>query len=99
MKKNEEKIKEKTDADRSDEMFRSYRNLEKKTEGGYFHYKDYNSLTQIIFIDRINEIINENQINEAKSRINNCLGKQKTDSIKEKINFIESEYKRIVNQS
>ena len=98
MKKNEEKIKEKTD-DRLDEMFRSYSNLEKKAEGGYFHYKDYNSLTQIIFIDRINEIINENQINEAKSRINNCLGKQKTDSIKEKINFIESEYKRIVNQS
>jgi len=32
-------------------------------------------------------------------KINNCFGKQKTDSIKEKINFIESEYKRIVNQS
>jgi len=30
MKKNEEKIKEKTDADRLDEMFISYSNLEKK---------------------------------------------------------------------
>ena len=27
------------------------------------------------------------------------MGKQKTDSIKEKINFFESEYKRIVNLS
>ena len=75
MKKNEEKIKEKTDADRLDQMFISYSNLEKKAEGGYFHYKDYHSLIQITFIRRIKEIINENEINEAKLKINNCFKK------------------------
>ena len=98
MKKNEEdKTKEINDIQRLDEMNSCYYNLENEVEGGRFHYTFYNQLVQLTFMKRVKEIINEDDLNTLKNRIDNNSGDQ--GDIKEEINSIILEYKKIIYES
>lgn len=98
---NENKNNDVNSADILEEMEDFYNNIVKKEESdkSNIHFIHLHNCIQSEFIARVEKIIEKNKLKEAKIKIDNYQIEQINDKEKQKMNYVITEYNKIMDES